>query len=99
EAAVRDYNKAREAVGDDDPRIKQGYQKAQRLLKNSKIKDYYKILGVPRTANKKEIKKAFRKLAHEWHPDKYRGDLTPEEVELKMSQINEAYEVLSDDGK
>ncbi|CAG8756829.1 13871_t:CDS:2, partial [Acaulospora morrowiae] len=39
------------------------------------------------------------KLAQEWHPDKYKGDLTPEQVDSKMSAINEAYEVLNDDGK
>jgi DnaJ family protein C protein 3 len=62
-------------------------------------KDYYKILGVPRDASLREIKKAYRKLAQEWHPDTYRGDLPKEKVEAKMSEINEAYEVLSDDGK
>ena len=54
--------------------------------------DYYKILGVSRTANADEIKKAYRKLARQHHPDAG-GD------EAKFKQINEAYEVLSDDKK
>ncbi|CAG8438256.1 580_t:CDS:2 [Ambispora leptoticha] len=96
EAAIRDYTKAHEIDGRDE-RVKKGYQKTHRLLKSSKSKDYYKILGVPRSASKREIKKAFHKLAQKWHPDKYKGSLPREEVESKMSAINEAYEVLSND--
>ncbi len=59
-------------------------------------KDYYKILGVKKDASKEEIKKAFRKLALKYHPDKNKGDKTAEE---KFKEINEAYEVLSDDEK
>ena len=56
-------------------------------------KDYYKILGVERTASKDDIKKAFRKLAHQHHPDKQGGD------EQRFKEIGEAYSVLSDDKK
>lgn len=55
--------------------------------------DYYTILGVPRTATQEEIKKAYRKLAHQHHPDKNGGD------EAKFKEINEAYQVLSDSKK
>ncbi|KAI8829757.1 hypothetical protein BC829DRAFT_411420 [Chytridium lagenaria] len=58
-----------------------------------------KILGVSRTASKREIKKGYRKLAQEWHPDKYKGELGKEAVLKKMSDINEAYETLMDDEK
>ncbi len=56
-------------------------------------KDYYTILGVERTASKEDIKKAFRKLAHQYHPDKQGGS------EAKFKEIGEAYAVLSDDQK
>ncbi|MFA5211542.1 MAG: molecular chaperone DnaJ [Patescibacteria group bacterium] len=51
-------------------------------------KDYYKILGVEKNSSEEEIKKAFRKLAHKYHPDKQGGD------EKKFKEINEAYQVL-----
>jgi curved DNA-binding protein len=59
-------------------------------------KDYYKLLGVPRTATSDEIKKAYRKLALKYHPDKTKGDKAAEE---KFKDINEANEVLSDPAK
>jgi len=58
--------------------------------------DYYDILGVSKTASTKEIKKAYRKLAMKYHPDKNQGK---KEAEDKFKQIAEAYEVLSDDEK
>lgn len=59
----------------------------------SSNKDFYTILGVPRNASQEEIKKAYRKLAHQYHPDKQGGD------EAKFKEINEAYQVLSDPKK
>jgi curved DNA-binding protein len=59
-------------------------------------KDYYKILGVDKNATKENIKKAYRKLAKRYHPDKNPGDKTAEE---KFKEINEAHEVLSDPEK
>ena len=56
-------------------------------------KDYYNILGVDKKASKEDVKKAFRKLAHKYHPDKKGGD------EVKFKEVNEAYQVLSDDKK
>ncbi|MBX4189435.1 J domain-containing protein [Candidatus Parcubacteria bacterium] len=56
-------------------------------------KDYYKILGVEKSASEEDIKKAFRKLAHQYHPDKSGGD------EAKFKEANEAYAVLSDKEK
>ena len=59
-------------------------------------KDYYKTLGVSRTASDDEIRKAFRKLAREYHPDVAKDKKVAEE---KFKEINEAYEVLSDADK
>jgi curved DNA-binding protein len=59
-------------------------------------KDYYKTLGVPRTATQAEIKKAFRKLARTHHPDRNAGDKKAEE---RFKDVNEANEVLSDPAK
>ncbi len=59
-------------------------------------KDYYAVLGVPRTASPGEIKKAFRKLAREWHPDRRPGDKM---AEARFKDANEANEVLSDPEK
>jgi molecular chaperone DnaJ len=56
-------------------------------------KDYYNILGINKGASKDEIKKAFYKLAHKYHPDKKEGN------ESKFKEVNEAYQVLSDDSK
>jgi curved DNA-binding protein len=59
-------------------------------------KDYYQILGVPRTATQDDVKKAYRKLARQYHPDNNPGD---KQAESKFKEINEANEVLSDPQK
>lgn len=77
--------------------IDERLQEAQTLLRRSKTKDYYKILGVSKDADEATIKRAYRKATKEHHPDKSmaRG-VSKEEAEKKMAGINEAYEVLSD---
>jgi len=57
--------------------------------------DYYKVLGVPKNAVKRELKSAFRKLAMKYHPDRNKH----QNAEEKFKQIREAYEVLTDDYK
>src|SRR6059058_5232212 len=59
-------------------------------------KDYYAALGVSKTATQAEIKKAYRKLARQHHPDANKGDAASEE---KFKEISEAYDVLSDETK
>ncbi|KAL2841246.1 hypothetical protein BJY01DRAFT_13801 [Aspergillus pseudoustus] len=72
-------------------------RKATMLEKRSRQKDYYKVLGVGKDADEKEIKRVYRQLTKKHHPDKALSQgVTKEEAEKKMAAINEAYEVLSD---
>ncbi|KDN36945.1 hypothetical protein RSAG8_10479, partial [Rhizoctonia solani AG-8 WAC10335] len=68
--------------------LEKALEKARRLLKQSRNKDYYKVLGVSRDADERTIKKAYRKATLTAHPDKGGS-------EAKMAAVNEAYEVLS----
>lgn len=60
------------------------------------MKNYYEVLGISKTASSDEIKKAYRNLAFKYHPDRNSGDKVAEE---KFKEINEAYDVLSDEKK
>ncbi|CAH8446320.1 unnamed protein product [Schistosoma rodhaini] len=79
-------------------KAKEGMKKAQKLLKASNRRDYYKILGVPKSASKKDILKAYRKMAAEYHPDKFQGEERMQ-AEKKFVEISAAKEVLTDDGE
>lgn len=59
-------------------------------------KDYYEILGVKKWSSEADIKKSYKKLAMQWHPDRHQGDKKAEE---KFKEINEAYQTLSDKEK
>jgi DnaJ family protein C protein 3 len=99
EDAVRDFNKAKELLPEGDRSIDEDIRRAEAALKQSKQKDYYKILGVGRRASSKEIKKAYREQALVWHPDKHLGEEEKEKAEIKFQLVAEAYEILSDDEK
>ena len=100
--AVNDYQKAVQ-LDQHNHAAQEGLRHAQAQLKISLQKDYYKALGVQRTASEREIKKAYHKLALQFHPDKItqtegdEGDRLREEAEKKFREIAEAYEVLSDE--
>ncbi|XP_074601971.1 dnaJ homolog subfamily C member P58IPK [Brevipalpus obovatus] len=90
--AQRDYTKALEA----EPGLKRA-EEGLRSIKNRRkmSRDYYKILGVKRNAGKKEIIKAYRKLAAKWHPDNFQGE-EKKSAEKKFIDIAAAKEVLTD---
>lgn len=74
-----------------DMNIRRALARAVKSLKLSQRKDWYKILGISRTASMSEIKKAYKKLALQWHPDKNVDN--KEEAEDKFREIATAYEV------
>ncbi|XP_027071442.1 dnaJ protein P58IPK homolog [Coffea arabica] len=96
EGAVADLKLAAEK-SPQDMSIREVLMKAERSLKLSQRKDWYKILGVSKTAPVSEIKKAYKKLALQWHPDKNVDNR--EEAEAKFREIAAAYEVLGDEEK
>ncbi|XP_061524634.1 dnaJ homolog subfamily C member 3b isoform X1 [Phycodurus eques] len=95
EKAVEDYQEAQEFDADSND-IREGLERARKLLKISHKRDYYKILGVSRAANKQEIIKAYRKLAQQWHPDNFQLEAEKKEAEKKFIDIASAKEVLTD---
>nr|CAD7397583.1 unnamed protein product [Timema cristinae] len=96
-AAIRDFQDAL-SLDENFGRAKEGLQRAQKLQKQSEKRDYYKILGVSRNANKKDIVKAYRKAAQKWHPDNFRGE-EKKIAEKKFIDVAAAKEVLTDPGK
>jgi DnaJ family protein C protein 3 len=95
DAALKDFQRAHDT--EDSNRVNDGIKRVQKLIKQSKKRDYYKILGVRRTANKAEVLRAYRKLAIKWHPDKYEGD-DKKKAEKMFIDIAAAKEVLTDPG-
>ncbi|OVA18102.1 DnaJ domain [Macleaya cordata] len=96
EGAVEDL-KAAAQKSPQDMNIREALMKAERSLKMSKRKDWYKILGISKTASISEIKRAYKKLALQWHPDKNVDNR--EEAEEKFREIAAAYEILGDEEK
>lgn len=96
EAAIGTLKKAQEHHPGAE-QLNQLLHTAQLELKKSKTKDYYKVLGLSRDADELQIKSAYRKMVKIHHPDKaHKQGINKEDAEKKMSQVNEAYEVLSD---
>lgn len=80
-------------------RMRQRIQDVQNQKKIAERKDYYKILGIPRDANTRQVKTAFRKLALQWHPDKHDEGEATEKANQMFQDLNEAYDVLSNPEK
>jgi len=100
EEAVRDYERILKS-DKGNMEYRQLLQEAKLELKKSKRKDYYKILGVEKSANEDEIKKAYRKRAMVHHPDRHSSasDDEKKDHETKFKEVGEAYAILSDDKK
>ena len=92
EEAVRDYKSVAES-NPGEKGIHEDIRHAEWELKKSKRKDYYKILGVSKDASEQELKKAYRRLAIQYHPDKNRDGEGNDE---KFKELGEAYEILID---
>jgi len=99
EEAVRDYEKILKL--DHSQENRRLLKEAKLELKKSKRKNYYKILGVEKTADDSEIKKAYRKEALKHHPDRHAGadEATKKAEEVLFKEVGEAYNVLSDKEK
>eukprot|EP01122_Echinamoeba_exundans_P009983 TRINITY_DN3613_c0_g1_i1.p1 TRINITY_DN3613_c0_g1~~TRINITY_DN3613_c0_g1_i1.p1 ORF type:complete len:542 (-),score=160.45 TRINITY_DN3613_c0_g1_i1:49-1620(-) len=99
EEAVRDFQAA-ERADPSNRELREETRQAQIALKRSKKKDYYKILGVTQECSEHELKKAYRRLAVQLHPDKVTGSEELKlEAEAKFKDLTEAYAVLSDPQK
>merc|ERR1712038_1345417 len=100
EEAIRDYERILKS-DKSNMESRQLLQEAKLELKKSKRKDYYKILGVEKSANDDEIKKAYRKRAMVHHPDRHSSasDDEKKEHETKFKEVGEAYAILSDEKK
>lgn len=98
DSAISDFQKALKA-NEDSRKAREGLQKAERLKKQAGSRDYYKILGVKRSASKREITKAYRKLAQKWHPDNFSEDEEKAKAQKKFIDIAAAKEVLTDEEK
>jgi tetratricopeptide (TPR) repeat protein len=94
EEAIAEYKKVLE-MDEHSKEGREGLQQAEKLYKRSKEIDYYKLLNVSKSASGREIKRAYHKLAVEYHPDKNPDNR--EEAEIKFKAVAQAYEVLSDD--
>jgi DnaJ family protein C protein 7 len=93
---VRDFEMAATKEPDNKEHRKSAND-AKKRAKQAAKKDYYKILGVTRSANDSEIKRSYRKLALEFHPDKNNDSEEQRKVaEAKFKDVSEAYTVLSD---
>lgn len=93
--ALADFQKAHQ-LDEHLSRAKEGIEKSQKLKKQAGKRDYYKILGIKRSASKKEITKAYRSLAQKWHPDQHPDENEKKKAEKMFMDIAAAKEVLSD---
>lgn len=94
EKATFDYRNAHK-YHPDDQELLRNLHDAEHKAKHAAMKDYYAILDVPRDAKADQIKKAYRKQALKWHPDRWRKKDEKERAQQKFKDVNEANEVLT----
>jgi len=109
EQSIQDYERAdemqseeeKEEAGKGQNSIKSKLKQAKVSLKRARRKDFYAILGVAQDAEEEELKKAYKKLALKWHPDRHSSKSEEEKkiAEAKFKEVGEAYEVLTDKEK
>lgn len=87
--AIQDFSAVLQAQPN-NMRMRQRIQEVQNAKKVAERKDYYKILGIARDANRRQIKTAFRKLALQWHPDKFNTEAERETANKMFQDLNEA---------
>ena len=98
EEALDDFQKAKN-VDQESRKAQDAMERVQRLIKQSQKRDYYKILGVKRNASKKDILKAYKALARQWHPDVFKDEKEKEAAQKKFIDIAAAKEVLTNEEK
>jgi len=98
--AIHEYNKLKQ-VAPQTQGLREKLRAAELELKKSKRKNYYEILGVDKGSGEADVKKAYKKAAVKWHPDKHSNSTEEQriEAEAKFKDIGEAYAVLSDQKK
>ena len=97
--AVQDFASAQK-IDQTGFNVEAKLKNAQKLAKQAKKKDYYKVLGIEKAASDKDIKNAYRKLALKWHPDKNNeSDEQKAQAEKMFKNVSEAYAILSDPEK
>ena len=94
--ALNDCQRANEI--ENSQRTHECIDRINKLIKQSKKRDYYKILGVKRSDDKAKIMKAYRKMAHKWHPDKFDEGPEKDKAQKVFIDIAAAKEVLTDPG-
>ncbi|CAD6185715.1 unnamed protein product [Caenorhabditis auriculariae] len=98
DSALNDFTEASN-IDSGNSAARKGIERVKSLKENAGKRDYYRILGVSRSANKRTITKAYRKLAQKWHPDLFTDEKEKQKAQKKFIDIAAAKEVLTDDEK
>jgi tetratricopeptide (TPR) repeat protein len=98
DAAIFDFNVVL-TQSPDDKRAAKGLEKATKMKKEATHVDFYAVLGVKKSASPNEITRAYKRMAREWHPDRFADPEKKKYAEQMMKKINTAYDILKDERK